>query len=247
MARRFANIPVIVLVGCLLTSSACSPQAEEVEKPERVNEVVHPGKNLALEDVDGLGRQNVCRETQYLYGDPNYWGPSRGFRCLLNSDAIVSLRVYNSPSATHELIDDWAEFLNSGNQIIYSDNWFATGPPKILDDLFAEYQHVGPTASAPSGQTMPATESNITLCSSIAYNAITDTVLQKGKQESDLELESYFKNYLGLEQLTKKVAQEVELNNPSLGGPLGDPQLDVQALVSRYDDLIKDLCKKNAQ
>ena len=85
--------------------------------------------------IDSLSSRGICEDLQILRGDPNHFGPARGFHCIGQEDALVAYREYLGEQATSAAVSDWSEVVTVENQIVWADNWFAIGPPDMLRGL----------------------------------------------------------------------------------------------------------------
>lgn len=182
-----------------------------------------------------IAEQAECDELQLLEGDPNFYADSFGFHCFQGDDAIV-FRYYEVAGATQQVIDDWAEGISQNNQIVYGDQWFATGPAEELASAFSSVEHKGPTEDPPPATAVTPAESNLTLCSSLTYFVASNAV----RGETDEQESQYFDSYPGLDAtVSRLVTQSVRDGINQYAG--ADP-LRTDVFLTRYDDQIKEFC-----
>ncbi|RFA24604.1 hypothetical protein B7R25_16430 [Subtercola boreus] len=144
--------------------------------------------------------------------------------------------MYEDPDATEKVVSDWAELITNDNQIVYGRNWFATGPKDLLYEMFRDYEKSGPQTSIPAVASLTTEESNLSLCSSITYNVVTDSLT--GTDETSLA--PYFDNYPGLKQLRTDIVRTA--TGAGLDKTTSADAYLASIFLTRYDSQIKDFC-----
>lgn len=147
------------------------------------------------------------------------------------------VRVYEDQEATAKVIGDWSDLINDQNQLVYGDNWFATGPKAVLESLFAGFSKDGPESRAPVATSyMTTDQSNIALCSSLTYSVVSELVLTPGATD----LQQYYDNYPGLETLSTEIAAHA--TSAGVVDEVNGDSFLLTNFLTRYDNEIKQYC-----
>lgn len=192
-------------------------------------------EDLTVDDLEGIANNPACVNPYTIEGDPDYWGSAAGLYCLPESGAGVVIRVYDRHDATAKMIDDWSELVTNDNQLIYGDDWFATGPASTLSTLLGEFRASGPQVDIPTVEQPTESEANIALCPSLVYD-VTRQVLHSGETA---DLQQYFDNYTGMQVLVNSVASSSLRDGAEA---VRDNDLLLIAALTKHDAQIKGFC-----
>lgn len=216
--------PVAVVVLSVLLSGCAASSSRE----------------LSFERATELVSQAGCDNVVILRGDPLSASTGGGFHCYGIGQGIA-FRWYDEDDAALKMLADWTDLISDDNQLIYSDNWFSTGPPEVLQELFEGYRFVGPTTRTPSLIAPTTRESNEALCSSITYNILVD-VISEPHQSLESQQE-YFDEYEDLRGVVETIMNDASDLSHEANADLIDP-FKRQAALTAYDHQIKAYCRK---
>lgn len=224
------------LKGSPVPSPAVTSAGEKHENKEYSKDPLK--KDLTLDNYSELLGSLNCESMDILHGNPTYWDSAAGINCYLNERGSILVRIFEQES-TLKTIGDWDEVVTLGNQLIYSENWFATGPPENLREVFKEYNYIDIASEIPSPQEMSDDEFSVSMCSSIIYNIIQESLAEGYSEE---KYSDYYKYYP--QDVVEEVYQQVSREG-AFDSDKGKDWYETLGKISVHDKKIKELCREN--
>lgn len=219
-----------------------TPRAEQSELTKNQGAEKEAGetskKDLTIENYPNLIDTLPCKDKDIFYGNPTYWDEAIGINCYLNDRESILIRIFSQES-TLKVISDWDEVITPGNQLVYSESWFATGPRDEIQKIFDGYSYIDVVHETPQTEEMSEYEFSTSMCSSIVYNIIQESIIEGYSAE---KYSDYYKYYP--REAVEETYQKISRDNFSVNLS-GNYEYDILEKISHYDKQIKDSCKEN--
>lgn len=193
---------------------------------------------LTLYNYSELMESLSCERLDILQGNPVYWDSAVGINCYLNERESILIRIFAQESVL-KIIGDWDEVVTPGNQLVYSKNWFATGPPEELHKVFQDYSYIDIVSHIPTPEEMSDDELSVSMCSSTIYNIIQESLIEGYSQEKYSEYYKYYPQGV-VEEIYHQLKSDGDFETE-----LGEGWYKNLGKIAVHDKKIKDSCREN--
>lgn len=224
-SRKIYFSVLIFLVSALLVAVSILVVGKSSNKSE-----------LDYASADSFFEKMNCSDIKIFSGNPNYWDKAAGANCTFEDGSTVLIRIF-SENSTEKILSDWTDVINEDNQIVYADSWFAVGTKDNLKSIFKGYKYTGPSSVLPSTSEMTEYESNLSICSSLTYDLIENSVIGN---LSEQQVEEYAKYYPHVRKIIEMVSSNSENHQYNLNE---DYQYSILEFSTKYDEQIKEGCR----